>query len=197
MSAQVCKSEKYWKLFRLSHFEFFRFPITGVLDSLIHTFMIVRQPGGLQSVSACFLPAVGSLARVLSKALVMDWNKFIFWVGPLGEPIKLKKWRTSHIKNANILMVFVHSAFGLLNTTRPQQNSCSLTRTNCNHSQRGCRRFANKCCLIYKRRQTATMLPSIWMNVYQWAQLERTRANWLPAGCILVVFLQNRKAQME
>lgn len=28
------------------------------------------------------LPAVGSLARVLSKALVTDWNKFIFVVGP-------------------------------------------------------------------------------------------------------------------
>lgn len=34
------------------------------------------------------LPAVGSLARVLSKALVTDWNKFIFWVGPKMFSIK-------------------------------------------------------------------------------------------------------------
>lgn len=28
------------------------------------------------------IPAVGSLAIVLSKALVTDWNRFIFVVGP-------------------------------------------------------------------------------------------------------------------
>lgn len=38
----------------------------------------------------CLLPAVGSLARVLSKALVTDWNKFIFWVGPKGFVLKGK-----------------------------------------------------------------------------------------------------------
>lgn len=29
------------------------------------------------------VPAVGSLAKALSKALVMDWKRFIFWVCPV------------------------------------------------------------------------------------------------------------------
>ena len=39
------------------------------------------------------LPAVGSLANELSKALVTAWKRFIFWVCP----VKIKKKKKNHV----------------------------------------------------------------------------------------------------
>lgn len=45
------------------------------------------------------------------------------------------------------------------------------TRTDCYHSQTGFQRFANNWPLIYKCRQIANVLQSIWVNLHWWLQL--------------------------
>lgn len=50
--------------------------------SFFSVFSKKKKKQSEEEVIEVLIPAVGSLANVLSKALVMDWNRFIFVVGP-------------------------------------------------------------------------------------------------------------------
>lgn len=52
-------------------------------------------------------------------------------------------------------------------------------------------KFANGCCLVYKCRQIANMLPWVWTSPYQWTQFDSTQLN--STGCQLVVFWLHSK----